>query len=52
MHNFYPLEVVSRGRETQLQVGGNLNRLTRQDKGFYYVAAEFFLANSHHCRPR
>ena len=25
MSNFHPLEVVSRYRETQLQVGGNLN---------------------------
>ena len=26
--NFYPLEVVGRGSETQLQVGENLNYLT------------------------
>ena len=25
MHNFYPLEVVGSGSETQLQVGENLN---------------------------
>ena len=33
MHNFHSLEVVVRGRETQLQVGENLNKLTHQAKG-------------------
>ena len=33
MSNFHPLEVVGRGSETQLQVGENLNRFTRQDTG-------------------
>ena len=28
MSNFHPLEVVGRGSETLLQVGGNLNRIT------------------------
>ena len=28
MSNFQPLEVVGRGSEAQLQVGGNLNKLT------------------------
>ena len=32
MSNFHPLEVVGRGRETQLQVGENLNKFTLQDK--------------------
>ena len=27
MSNFYPIEVVGRGSETQLQVGGNLNEI-------------------------
>ena len=27
--NFHPLEVVGRGSETQLQVGENLNKLTK-----------------------
>ena len=30
MSNFQPLEVVGRGRETQLQVGKNLNYLYQQ----------------------
>ena len=30
MSNFYPLEVVGRGSETQLQVGQNLNYLMAQ----------------------
>ena len=29
---FYPLKVVNRGSETQLQVGKNLNNLTLRDK--------------------
>ena len=33
MSNFQPLEVVGRGSETQLQVGENLNKLPKQDKG-------------------
>ena len=28
MSNFYPLEVVGRGSETQIQVGKNLNKST------------------------
>ena len=36
MHNFHPFEVVGPGSKTQLQVGGNLNRLTLKD-------AEIFL---------
>ena len=36
MSNFQPLEVVSRGSETQLQVAGNLNKLAWQDKGLYH----------------
>ena len=28
MSNFHPLEVVARGGETQLQVGGNLDKIT------------------------
>ena len=31
MSNFQPLEVVSRGSETQLQVGENLNILNLRD---------------------
>ena len=30
MSNFHPLEVVSRGSETQLQVGEKLNELTQR----------------------
>ena len=33
MSNFYPLEVVDRGSETQLQVVTNLNKFTQQYKG-------------------
>ena len=33
MSNFHPLEVVDRDSETQLQVGENVNRLIRRDKG-------------------
>ena len=33
MSKFHPLEVVGRGSETQLQVGGNLNSLTQRFKG-------------------
>ena len=33
MSNFQPLEVVSRGSETQLKVGENFSKLTEQDKG-------------------
>ena len=33
MANFHPLEVVGRGSETQLQVGGNLNKITLWLKG-------------------
>ena len=33
MSNFRPLEVVSRGSETQLQVAENFNKLILQDKG-------------------
>ena len=33
MSNFQLLEVVGRGSETQLQVGENLNELTKQDEG-------------------
>ena len=29
MSNFHPLEVVDRGSETQLQVGEDLNKLTK-----------------------
>ena len=32
MSNFHPLEVVSRGSETQLQVGGKLNKISRRVK--------------------
>ena len=31
MINFYPVEVVDRGSETQLQVGEKLNKLPQQD---------------------
>ena len=31
--NCHPLEIVSRGSETQLQVGENLNRITQRLKG-------------------
>ena len=31
--NFHPLEVVDRGSETQLQVGENLNPITKHLKG-------------------
>ena len=34
MSNFHPLEVVARGSETQLQVGGNLNFITYNFKGY------------------
>ena len=34
MSNFQLLEVVNRGSETQAQVAENLNKLTRQDRGF------------------
>ena len=30
--HFHPFEVVDRGSETQLQVGGNLNKETKQDR--------------------
>ena len=33
MSNCHPLEVVGRGSETQLQVGENVNYITKQDKG-------------------
>ena len=33
MSNFYPLEIVGRGSETQLQVGENLNDLLKSFKG-------------------
>ena len=33
MSNFYILEVVGRGSETQLQVCENFNHLIQQDKG-------------------
>ena len=35
MSSFQTLEVVGRGREEQLQVGENLNKLTYRAKGYY-----------------
>ena len=32
LRNFHPLGVVGRGSETQLQVGGNLNKVTRRER--------------------
>ena len=32
-YNFYPIEVVGRGSETQLQVGENFIKLTLHNKG-------------------
>ena len=37
MNNFHPLEVVGRGSETQLQVGGNLNCIY-----YFYLALQRF----------
>ena len=37
MTNFHPLEVVARGSETQLQMGGNLNYLFDRFKGEHCV---------------
>ena len=37
MSNFRPLEVVGRGSETQLQVGGNLNDLFERFVGYRVV---------------
>ena len=34
MSNFHPLEIVGRGSETQLQVGGNLHKLPWPDEGY------------------
>ena len=31
--NFHEIEVVSRGSQTQLQVGENLNKRTQREKG-------------------
>ena len=46
MSNFYPLEVVGRGRETQLQVGGKLNDVIYQFKvAPFSAAAGFYLQN-------
>ena len=36
MSNFQALEGVGRGSETQFQVAENLNKLTQQDKGYYW----------------
>ena len=33
MSNFHPLEVVGRGSETQLQAGGNINKIYLAEKG-------------------
>ena len=35
---FYPLEVEGRGSETELQLGENLNKLPRREKGYPYIA--------------
>ena len=37
MSNFHPLEVVCRYRDTQLQVGENLNKLPQLDKSYTLV---------------
>ena len=37
MSNFQPLEVVSRGSETQPQVVENLTKLAWRDKGYYII---------------
>ena len=42
MRNFHPLEVVYRGSDTQLQVGGNLNvnKDNLEGKGFPFIIIE------------
>ena len=35
MSNFHPLEVVGRGSEAQLQVGENINTMTRCEKDLF-----------------
>ena len=48
MSNFHPLEVVGRGSETQLQVGGNLNKMTytRSQINLYRMFFVDFSVNS------
>ena len=42
MSNFHPYEVVSRGGETQLQVGENFNYITSALRNKYIVVLLYF----------